>query len=443
MTKARAGALIALAAAVVVVGVLVFRSQGSDDYKLVAELDNAGQLIPGNDVRIGAVKVGKITDVGLSEQSTAEVEMEIDDEHAPLGQGTVATIRATSIIGLANRYLTLDPPPGDPQMLESGDTINLADTVSPVEIDAVLDALDPKTRKGLQAMISGGATAYSGRSDETKRALRLLAPALTGTTGVMQQLAKDQASFQSMIDYGATVTTAVNSRRDDLVNLISNANVTTQAIGNQATQLERALAALPGTLRRGNTLFVKYRTALDDIDPFVAAAKPATRDLDTWLRRLQPSTNLSREVVPLTADAVALPGKANDLNNLLGRFPKFATTGEYTYPNLITFFDDSAEFNGQLRAYTPDLLAAVSNLGQVSSYYDIHGHYARGYPVMGALTWNSGLNQIDPKDPANRLGDFELGSNRRCPGGAMPPPPDGSAPLPIAGCDPTTTPPGP
>ena len=49
---------------------------------------------------------------------------------------------------------------------------------------------------------------------------------------------------------------------------------------------------------------------------------------------------------------------------------------------------------------------------------------------MGALTWNSGLNQIDPKDPANRLGDFELGTNRRCPGGAVAPPPDGSAPAP-------------
>ena len=259
MTKSRIGALIALAAAVVVVGVLIFRSQDSSGYKLVAEVDNAGQLIPGNDVRIGAVKIGKITDVGLSNKSTAEIEMEIDDAYSPLGEGTVATIRSSSIIGLANRYLTLDPPGGDPPMLESGDTIILADTVAPVEIDAVVDALDAKTRKGLQAMISGGATAYAGRSDETQRALRLLAPAITSTTGVMQQLAKDQESFSSMIDYGATVTTAVNSRRDDLVNLISNANATTQAIGNQATQLERALAALPGTLRRGNTLFVKYR----------------------------------------------------------------------------------------------------------------------------------------------------------------------------------------
>ena len=46
-------------------------------------------------------------------------------------------------------------------------------------------------------------------------------------------------------------------------------------------------------------------------------------------------------------------------------------------------------------------------------------------------------------EPSQKLDGFAKGVFNRCPGGVVQPPPDGSAPLPVAGCDTGSTPPGP
>jgi hypothetical protein len=46
-------------------------------------------------------------------------------------------------------------------------------------------------------------------------------------------------------------------------------------------------------------------------------------------------------------------------------------------------------------------------------------------------------------EPSQKLDGFQRGIGNRCPGGTVQPTPDGSAPRAVAGCDPSTTPPGP
>jgi phospholipid/cholesterol/gamma-HCH transport system substrate-binding protein len=442
MTLRRAAAIVALALVALVAIMLVVGSGSSDGYKVVADVENAGQLIPGNEVRIGAATVGSVSAVRLTSHGTAEVEMNIDSGWAPLPVGTEATIRAGSVIGLANRYIELAPPGGIRGHLPSGAHIGLADTTSPVEFDQFLDAFDAPTRAGLQSFIKGEATIYQGHGADAARALHWLGPALSGTAGMMGELARDQAAFEGLIRQGSVVARAVSSRRADLVNLISGANATFGAAAEQETALNQAIGQLPSTLRRADTTFVHVRSALDQIDPLVATAKPATRNLAPYLAKVKRLMARARPSVPKLSAVINTPGKANDLRNLFGRLPALSRVAGRALPDTVSFMNRSEDVMAMFRAYTPDLFGAISNLDQASSYYDVNGHYLRAMPAFGALHYDNGLNQLEPQSATDRLNGFELGDNR-CPGSAVQPPPDGSAPISIGACNPLLVPPGP
>jgi len=87
------------------------------------------------------------------------------------------------------------------------------------------------------------------------------------------------------------------------------------------------------------------------------------------------------------------------------------------------------------------VVAAVTDLGQAGAYYDANGHYVRAQPDFFAFALN-GSNQLETKFPSERYQGLKA-VDGRCPGGAVQPSPDGSAPWPVPGCNPTSTPPGP
>jgi phospholipid/cholesterol/gamma-HCH transport system substrate-binding protein len=95
------------------------------------------------------------------------------------------------------------------------------------------------------------------------------------------------------------------------------------------------------------------------------------------------------------------------------------------------------------RLYTPDLAGWITKFAEAASNYDANGHFARVQPVFLPFSYNAASNQLEPKPDSERLTGLEFGQWRRCPGGGVQPPPDGSAPRPAPSCDPSTTPPGP
>ena len=66
MTIARAAAVLALALAILLAAwLLVFRGGGGTEYTLLFE--NAGQLVPDNDVQVGGRRVGSVKKIELTD----------------------------------------------------------------------------------------------------------------------------------------------------------------------------------------------------------------------------------------------------------------------------------------------------------------------------------------------------------------------------------------
>ena len=58
--------LVAAALALAVIGILAVILLGGSSYRVTAEFDNAGQLVPGNEVRVAGAKVGSVKEIDVS-----------------------------------------------------------------------------------------------------------------------------------------------------------------------------------------------------------------------------------------------------------------------------------------------------------------------------------------------------------------------------------------
>jgi len=432
-----------LIAAIALVALVMF--SGSDAYTVKARFQNAGQLVKGNLVQVGGRTVGSVTDVKLADDGTAEIDMEVKGDVAPLHRGTTATIRATSLSGIANRYVSLKPGPNSRSEIADGALIGSDETSAPVDLDQLFDTLDPKTRKGLQQVVQGSATWYDGRAKQASESAKFLSPALSATSRLTQEVVLDDKTFERFVVDGASVVRAIAERRDDLASLVGNANTTAAAIADENVALDRALQLLPGTMRKANTTFVNLRSTLDDLDPLVAESKPATKDLAPFLRRLRPLVHDARPTIADLRALIRRRGRDNDLIELTAKMPRLASLTHTVFPRTIRTLNRAMPVVTYAREYTPDLAAWFDKFGHGASNYDANGHFARIQPLFGGFSFNdlAGTDLLTPVAPANRLDGFEFRQLKRCPGGATQPPPDGSAPRVVDDCDPSTTPPGP
>ena len=160
MTPARIAAIGGVVVAAVLVGVLMLA--GSDKYSVKATFQTAGQLVKGNEVQVGGKPIGKVTSIELTDNGQAEIEMDIDSDFEPLHEGTRAVVRVGSLSGIAGRYVSLTPGPDNAAEIDDGGRIDADETTTPVDLDQLFNTLDPKTRKGLQEIVQGGATQYNG-----------------------------------------------------------------------------------------------------------------------------------------------------------------------------------------------------------------------------------------------------------------------------------------
>jgi phospholipid/cholesterol/gamma-HCH transport system substrate-binding protein len=447
MTVARGAVLAFLAVAVVLVAVVLLGGNGKSTYRL--QFQNAGQLVGDNDVQVGGRRVGRVTDINLTSDNQAEVEIEVEEPYAPLREGTRATIRATSLSGIANRYISLEMPPNGARRLDDGALITATDTTTPVDLDQLFNTLDPEARKSLQQVIQGSATQYKGRGRDANEAAKYFNPALSTTSRLVNELLRDQRSFESLLINGAKVTTALAERREDITGLVSNANRTTAAIGAEREALNESLGQLPDTLRRANTTFVNLRGTLTDLDVLVEESKPATRELAPFLRVLRPLVRDARPTISDLRRLIRAPGPNNDAIELLRKAPRLAQVATPSFRNTRIALEKSTPVLEFIRPYSPELTGWIREFGQASANYDANGHYARIQPIFNnfQFTETPGGGQLTAIPPENRLTGLQAGFVRRCPGGASQPPPDGSAPYRDRDgeldCDPRLMAPGP
>ena len=427
IAPARIAAIAGLAVVVIALGIVMFGGGGGHRYTLLFQ--NASQLVPDNQVLIGGQPVGSVESIDLTDDNLAAVEVSVEQE---LHEGTTATIRATSLSGVANHYVSISPGPNSHPALAEDGTLGLASTTTPVDIDQLFNTFPPSVRRGLGDFIRGNATWYAGRGEDGNRSIKYFGVGLNRAGALFRELTADERLFSRFLVSSSRLGTAVSERSDELSSAIANASDAFGAIAEENVALGRSLALLPPTFRQANTTFVNLRAALDDLEPLIETSGTATKGLAPFLRELRPVLSKAVPVFKNLRLTVARPGFANDANELLAALPTVQQRASRAFPHAEAAAADFQPNLNFFRAYAPDLFNGFAKLGQVTAPYDGNGHYARAsFSDLNIFEYAGSGSALEPISPSEQYDAFggSAGIKRRCPGGASQPAADGSSPF--------------
>jgi phospholipid/cholesterol/gamma-HCH transport system substrate-binding protein len=431
----------ALTLVVAIVTYLVFAGGGGAEYHLI--LDNASQLVRGDQVQVGGVPVGTVSNIELTPDYKARVTIHVNSPLAPLHEGTTAQIRVPSLSSVANRYVALAPGPNNRPVLPSGTTLRGSAVQGTVDLDQLFNTFSPRTRRGLQQLFQGGAELYAGATTAAGISAEYFSPALAATDHVFAELSSDQRTFTAFLVQAAKSLSTVAAHRAQLTSLIGNSDTTFQALASEQANLQQGVAQLPATLHQANRTFAEAPSTFAVAHKFVDVAKPNTTTVAEFFARLRPLLVKAQPVLHDLSVAISQPGPSNDLTDVALALPGLAKSLATGSPNGIKALQESIAPTSFFGPYSPDLEGTVRDFGTAAGYYDANGHYARLSAVYDNFTLGSN-GTLTPTTPQQGRQNLRTRQLLRCPGaGATPPPADGSAPFTdngLLGCDPTQVP---
>jgi phospholipid/cholesterol/gamma-HCH transport system substrate-binding protein len=385
--------------AIVAVALLLFRGDGG--YTVTAEFINAGQLVKGNEVKAGGVAIGSVKSIDVTQNGHAKVEFGISDpDYKPLRRGTQVMVKQASLSGIANRYIDLKLGPASGAEIDDGGTIGPDETTTAVELDQIFNLFDKRTSAGLQDFFKGSAQMLHGRGKELQKGIHYLNPALSTGARLFKELTRDDQLLERFLVDSGTLVNALAQRREDLTGVVGNLNATFGALGRQQSALAESITRLPPFMRRANTTFVNLRSALDDVDPFVDASKPAVRRLGPVLEQARLFAHDGAPTFRDLSRTISASGPNNDLIELINSFPPLAHVAldnqrvngadrRGAFPETTDALKAAAPTIAFARPYTPDFVGWMDDFSTTGGY-DAIGGYSRAWINLSELLYGPG-----------------------------------------------------
>jgi phospholipid/cholesterol/gamma-HCH transport system substrate-binding protein len=391
----RVAAVAAVVVAVVAV-VLILLGSGSS-YQVRAVFINASQIVTGDQVQVAGNPIGRVSSISLTPNGQAQLTLKITNSaFMPLKEGTEATVRQTSLSGVANRYVDLRLGPASARSIPDNGVITTNNTTSAVDLDQLFNTLNAPTLKGLQDVIQGSALQYAGRGKLAQAGWAYLNPAIASSAALFAEIDRDTGSFTNFIVKSGKLVTTLSQRSSALSGLVSNLATTTEAVASQRTALAQSIQRLPGFMRLANRTFANVRHALDVLTPLVNATKPVAPRLQELLTQLEP---LAEDAVPTVHDlaqVISRPGPNNDAIDLtkLGVPLAAATVRDVkangktrpgAFPQTVTALNDFTPELATARPYAVDLTGWFEGFSHPGTI-DANGAASRVAATLGVLS---------------------------------------------------------
>ena len=192
-------------------------------YRVKVNFPEATQLAQEADVRISGVPVGRVKKKELDDESdTTSVEIELDDQYAPIPADTRAVLRQKTLLG--ETYVELTPGTKDGPMVDDGGTLAAGQVSPTVELDEIFRAFDAKTREAFRVWLDQQGRAFEGRGEDINDALGNLAPFAEDTNEILEILDRHERATQQLVRDTGEVFAALTERQGQLQQLIVNSN---------------------------------------------------------------------------------------------------------------------------------------------------------------------------------------------------------------------------
>jgi virulence factor Mce-like protein len=391
--------LLAIASVLVVAAALVvFGTGASDDgghYRVRAIFMNAFSVIPGEDVKIAGVKVGKIESLDVTPDHKAAVVLRIDRPgFDDFRQDAECTIRPQSLIG--EKFVECTPTQPRPENAQPAPKLRKIDrgegkgqyllpvsqTSKPVDLDLVNNTLRLPYRERLTVILNELGTGLAGRGGDLRLAIRNANPALKETDKVLRILADQNRTLANLARDSDVILAPLARDRARVADFVTQANITSEATAERSDDLEQNIAKLPAFLReltptmqslgafagQATPVFTdlgkeapSINRFIEELGPFSAAGIPAFQSLGAAADVGGPALTKSK---PIITDVGQLASNAKPLTNNLA--------------SLLTSLKDTGGIE-RLMDYLFYQVAAING-------FDSYGHYLRAGLILNACS---------------------------------------------------------
>ena len=293
----------AVAAAVVSMGA---GGGGGGSYKVRAIFDNAGFVIPGEDVKIAGVKVGKIDSLDVTPDDRAAVVLDITEPgYQDFRQDADCRIRPQSLIG--ERFVECNPtqahpvgqqPPPPLKRISSGPgkgqyLLPVRNTTKPVDLDLINDIMRRPESERLSLILNELGTGLAGRGRDLNDVIRRADPALKETDRVLQILASQNRTLQELARNSDTVLAPLAAKRRRVASAIRNSSAVAEATAERRGALEADIQRLPPFLAQLKPTMVRLGALSDEMTPVLTDLGDAAPDINRLLLELGPFSRAS------------------------------------------------------------------------------------------------------------------------------------------------------
>jgi virulence factor Mce-like protein len=275
-------------------------------YRVSVQLPDAETLLPGNDVRIGGVRVGAVESVepipkpGCSSSScpaVAKVNLKLDKSAEPITKGSTVIVRARSALGL--KYLEIDKGHSS-QAYPEGATLPLsAAQPKPVEFDQILDTFNGPTRVAVRQNLVAFGDALAGRGPQLNAALGQLPALLRRLEPVARNLASPHTGLARFIDSLAATAAEVAPVAETQAQLFVSLDSTFGALASVARPfIQETISETPPTLDVVSRTSPRIRTFLAHSAAFFTDLRPGVNALRRTSPEIASALNTGARVLP-------------------------------------------------------------------------------------------------------------------------------------------------
>jgi phospholipid/cholesterol/gamma-HCH transport system substrate-binding protein len=331
-------------------GTIPFAPEG---YRVSAVFPEAGQLVPGADVRISGVTVGKVASVS-SRGVDSVVTMDIQPQFVPLPAATRAMLRDKTLLG--EGFVELSAARRGGRSLPDGGTIPAAHVQPTQTLGDVLGAFNKPTQQAFENFLVGSATSLNGQGTNLSNAIGNLNPTLSQLTAMVGVLNQEQPSLRGVISNGSTVLGTLAARTSALRSLIRAGDQVAGATAARDAVLSRTIDALPPFLSQLRATLHGLGITVNDARPTLTALAPVAPLLTPALR----------DMIRLSGPAVKLlhaaPGLILDADRALPAIQRFSVAFKPTVDALLPASRQLAPIISFVALYRRELVTTMADL---------------------------------------------------------------------------------
>jgi phospholipid/cholesterol/gamma-HCH transport system substrate-binding protein len=288
----------------------------SGGYKVRAIFDNAGFVIPGEDVKVAGVKVGSIDSLDVTPDHKAAVVLDITDPgYQDFRQDAGCIVRPQGLIGerfvectLTEKRADGQQPPPALRRIDSGPgkgqyLLPVERNSKAVDLDLIGDTMREPVRQRLSLILNELGTGLAGRGADLNDVIRRADPALKEVDRLLQVIGSQSDALAQLARNSDTVLAPLARERAKVGDALANSGRVAQATAERRAALEASIQKLPAFLTELRPTMEQLGALSDEMTPVVTDLGAVAPDVNRLILQLGPFSQAAIPAFDTLGDA--------------------------------------------------------------------------------------------------------------------------------------------